>query len=58
MKRIKTITFLLFTIIYGFVNCQNETNKELIITPLDINMEHVTMFMEVTMVVFGMVIVM
>ena len=27
MKRIKTITFLLFTIIYGFVNCQNETNR-------------------------------
>ena len=23
----KTITFLLFTIIYGFVNCQNETNR-------------------------------
>ena len=23
----KTITFLLFTIIYCFVNCQNETNR-------------------------------
>ena len=27
MKRIKTITFLLFTLIYGFVYCQNETNR-------------------------------
>jgi peroxiredoxin len=27
MKRMKNITFLLFTLIYGFVYCQNETNR-------------------------------
>jgi peroxiredoxin len=27
MKRMKNITFLLLTLIYGFVYCQNETNR-------------------------------